>query len=245
MGGGAAAWLWSRAEPDGNESVLAPPAIPELPSSRAPSEWELETVRVVVANKLAEADLPAPPGDCSSENGIGAGTLILSAREKLESDPAAALDATYQALDRCPTWATAHNVRGNALQSLGRLDEAVAAYTEALQLAPLYDAPRFNLGVVQLRRKDPTAIATFTALIEQKPSYPDVYASRAQAYLFAERYREGLADLEEAVKQDANAGTVWLMLGQLRERLKRPQANEAYCKASELGVAGAAEHCKR
>jgi serine/threonine-protein kinase len=247
LGGGAAAWLWAQRDSAPDAERSAPPDLPTPEQTSVPkaSDWELETVRVSVVEQLARAELPAPPAECPAEQGIGAAALILSAREHLPSDATFALNASTQAIGHCPTWATAHNVHGNVLSSLGKLDEAVAAYNEALRLAPLYDAPRFNLGVVQLRRKDPAAIDTFSALIAQKPSYPDVYASRAQAYLFAARYQEGLADLEQAVQQDPAAGTVWLMLAQLRERLKRPHASEAYCKASELGVESASAGCKR
>jgi tetratricopeptide (TPR) repeat protein len=250
VGIAAVAFLWSQKQDPSTEPAPpahAPPVLesPALPENAPAKEWELEMVRVTIAQKLAESELPAPPSECASEHGIAAGALILTARASLVSDAASALKASEQAIQRCASWATAHNVRGNALQSLGKLDEAVAAYREALKFDPNYDAPRFNLGVVQLRSKDPAAIATFSELIAQKPSYPDVYASRAQAYLFAERYREGLDDLEQAVKQDPESGTVWLMLGQLRERLKRPNANDAYCKASELKVESANAHCKR
>jgi tetratricopeptide (TPR) repeat protein len=248
LGIAGVAFLWSQKHEPSTEPPPSAPPVPEspvLPENAPAKEWELEMVRVAVTQKLAESDLPAPPSECATEHGTAAGALILTARARLASDAGAALEASEQALQRCPSWATAHNVRGNALQSLGKLDEAVAAYREALKFAPNYDAPRFNLGVVQLRSKDPGAIATFSELIAQKPSYPDVYASRAQAYLFAERYREGLDDLEQAVKQDPESGTVWLMLGQLRERLKRPNANEAYCKASELNVESASARCKR
>jgi serine/threonine protein kinase/Tfp pilus assembly protein PilF len=255
VGGGTAAWLWTRDPPVADSGLPSraptPPSAPALPPEPAdepvpaPVEWQIESARVAVDEKLAAADLPTPPEECGPERGHKASLAVLSAGERLAEDASFALSATNQAIEHCPSWATAHNVRGNALQSLGKLDDAVAAYGEALRLAPLYDAPRFNLGVVQLRRKDPAAIDTFTALIAQKPSYPDVHASRAQAYLFAGRYPEGLADLEQAVKDDPQAGTVWLMLAQLRERLKRPHAQDAYCKADELGVAAASTHCER
>jgi Tfp pilus assembly protein PilF len=230
--------------------VPPPPNLPQAVPigeimSEPTHEWEIAMVGSAVANALAAADVPAPPAECQGEYGLAAGMGLLNARKQLEADPSAALASIGQALERCPSWAAAHNVRGNVLQRLDQLKEAVAAYREALRLVPDYDAPRFNLGVVQLRRKDPAAIDTFSELIALKPSYPDVYASRAQAYLFAKRYKEGLADLEQAVQQDASSRTVWLMLAQVRERLKDARANEAYCKALDLGEESAEDHCKR
>ena len=45
-----------------------------------------------------------------------------------------------------PSYAEAHNNLGFALESLGRLDEAIAAYREALRLGPQAGLPRDNLG---------------------------------------------------------------------------------------------------
>jgi serine/threonine protein kinase/Tfp pilus assembly protein PilF len=252
MGGGTVAFLWAQkhAPSSSATAVAPPPVLPESPtridlSSEEPKPWEIAMLGDALQKRLAEAGIPDAPGECAGEQRLPAAVQLLTARNELDANPSAALEASTQSLEYCGSWAATHNVRGNALQRLDRLDEAVKAYREALRLQPDYDAPRFNLGVVQLRRKDAAAIATFSGLVKQKPDYPDVYASRAQAYLFAKRYREGLADLERAVEQDASAGTVWLMLGQVRERLKKPGASEAYCKALDLGVEAAREHCQR
>jgi tetratricopeptide (TPR) repeat protein len=251
IGGGTVAFMWSYKDaPSPSTAIAPPPLLPQSPtpidlSSEEPKPWEIAMLGDAVQKGLEEAGIPDAPGECAGEQRLPAAVQLLSARKALDANPGAALEASKQALEHCGSWAATHNVRGNALQRLDRLDEAVLAYRQALRLQPDYDAPRFNLGVVQLRRKDAAAIATFSELIKQKPDYPDVYASRAQAYLFAKRYREGLADLERAVEQDASAGTVWLMLGQVRERSRKPGAGEAYCKALELGVEAAREHCQR
>jgi serine/threonine-protein kinase len=242
----AGALLWAGTPAPPPAPAPAPPPPEALrPDPERERELALAMAQNGVVNGLAAADVPAPPEECQGEYALASGMALLAARQQLDTDASAALTSITQSLERCPTWAAAHNIRGIALQRLDRLDDAVAAYREALRLVPNYDAPRFNLGVVQLRRKDPRAIATFSDLIAAKPSYPDVYASRAQAYLFANRYKEALADLERAVEQDASSGTVWLMLGQLRERMKRAGAAEAYCKALDLGVESAKESCQR
>src|SRR5262249_22229454 len=144
-----------------------------------------------------------------------------------------------------PSAAAAHNVRGNALQTAGKLDEAADAYARALQFAPDYAAPRFNLGVIQLRRRDPAAIATFTEVLRRTPDDPDAYKSRAQAYANATRFEEAIADLEEALHRKPDDGRAWFVLADIRARLNKDDANEAYCKAAMLGVSDAAARCKK
>jgi eukaryotic-like serine/threonine-protein kinase len=195
--------------------------------------------------KLAGFGDPAPPEACPPEAAAGAAELVLEARQAITGDPTRAIAAADQALQKCPSAAAAHNVRGNALQKAGKFEEAGDAYARALQFAPDYDAPRFNLGVIQLRRRDPAAIATFSEILRRKPDDPDAYESRAQAYVNADRYVEAAADLEQALRRKPDDGRAWLLLGEIRDKAQQGDANEAYCKAAGLGVGEAAARCKK
>jgi len=197
-----------------------------------------------LVGQLAAFDDPPPPAACAGAAAVDAARFVLDAREAIARDAVRAVDDATRAIARCPSFAAAHNIHGNALQKTGRLDEAADAYARALTFAPDYEAPRFNLGVVQLRRKDSAAIATFGEVIRRKPELADAYKSRGQAYLNAERYPEALADFEDASKR-ADDGRAWLIIGQLRDRLHRPGARDAYCKAQALGVDVPAARCPR
>ena len=63
---------------------------------------------------------------------------------QLSGDFAAALEAYDAALERVGL-PLAHNGRGNALEGLGRLEEARAAWTKALELDPKLSWPRQSL----------------------------------------------------------------------------------------------------
>jgi len=195
--------------------------------------------------KLAGFGDPAPPDACPPDAAADAAELVLAARQAVAGDPGQAIAAADQALQKCPSAAAAHNVRGNALQKAGKLEDAGDAYARALQFAPDYDAPRFNLGVIQLRRRDPAAIATFSEILRRKPDDPDAYESRAQAYVNADRYVEAAADLEQALRRKPDDGRAWLLLGVSRDKAQQGDANEAYCKAAALGVGEAAARCKK
>jgi serine/threonine-protein kinase len=174
----------------------------------------------------------------------------LLARAQLAADAGAAeataaQAAAAQAVRLCPGYAVAHDLSGNALQKLGNAQAAEDAYVRALTAAPQYDAPRFNLGLLQLRQHDATAIATFTELLRRRPDHPDAYLARAQAYAMQGMAAQALGDLEEAVRRQPDSAEAWAALGELRERLGRGDAQAAYCRAKQLGHAKAAERCTR
>jgi tetratricopeptide (TPR) repeat protein len=165
--------------------------------------------------------------------------------EAVAAEAVAAESAAAEAVRLCPGYAVALNVSGNALQKLGKAQDAESAYVRALTAAPQYDAPRFNLGLLQLRQKDATSIATFTELLRRRPDHPNAHLARAQAYAMQGRSEEALADLEEAVRRQPNSAEAWAALGELRERLHDGDFQAAYCRAKQLGHAKAAVRCKR
>jgi tetratricopeptide (TPR) repeat protein len=62
-----------------------------------------------------------------------------------EDDFENALRECDLALQFAPNWAEAHNLRGIVLEALGRAEEAIAAYREAIRLDPGFDDARQNL----------------------------------------------------------------------------------------------------
>jgi tetratricopeptide (TPR) repeat protein len=169
---------------------------------------------------------------------------VVRAKALHQTDAPAALDAANRASALCPAWAVPHSLAGNALQKSGKLDEAADAYARALTYAAGWDVPRFNLGLLQMRRKDAAAIATFTELIRRRPDHPNAHRARGQAYLNVERFDEALADFEESLRQNDKDGELWLLVAQLHEKKKaRSSAKDAWCRAKELGVVAAAARC--
>jgi Flp pilus assembly protein TadD/predicted Ser/Thr protein kinase len=168
----------------------------------------------------------------------------LRARAQLATDAEKAQVSASAALRLCPGYAVAYNLSGNALQKLGNLKPAENAYVLALTAEPMYDAPRFNLGLLQLRQDDPAAVETFTELLRRRPDHPNAYLARAQAYAMKGDNDAALADLDEAVRRQPTSAEAWASLGELRERAHKGDANAAYCRAKELGHAKAAERCK-
>jgi serine/threonine protein kinase len=179
-----------------------------------------------------------------SSPGASSEAWALLSRAQLATNAGSAQRAALEATRLCEGYAVAYNLSGNALQKLGNAKAAENAYLLALTAAPMYDAPRFNLGLLQLRENDATAVATFTELLRRRPEYPNAHLARAQAYVLRGNNDAALADLDEAVRRQPTSAEAWATLGELRERMHKNDANAAYCRAKQLGHTKAAERCK-
>jgi Tfp pilus assembly protein PilF/predicted Ser/Thr protein kinase len=217
----------------------AEPLAPDSCRSRDPMIVArlLDAARALAADRRDDAVATLGRPDTSE------GWVLLS-RAQLASDAGQAAASADEAIRLCPDYAVAHNLSGNALQKLGKSQPAEDAYMRALVAVPMYDAPRFNLGLLQLRRSDPVAVATFTELLRRRPDHPNAHLARAQAYLLQNNHADALVDLDEAVRRDPDSADAWAALAQLREHLKRPDAQAAWCRAKQLGHAKGAR-CKQ
>ncbi len=90
-----------------------------------------------------------------------------------------------------------------------QLDNALAAFTEAIQLSPKDPAPYAGRANVYLARKDyPRAIHQFTEAVRLAPQFADAYANRALCHLAMKNFDAALADLNTASKMAPSAEIV-------------------------------------
>ncbi|HRE89667.1 MAG TPA: hypothetical protein PK095_11080, partial [Myxococcota bacterium] len=181
-------------------------------------------------------------------NSAEAQALFAKATLKAVSLPAEALPFAQRATELCPDWAWTHNALGNVQQAMTDLDEARRAYTRATTLAPEWGVPRFNLALIELSARQPVAaIAVLDRLLTDHPDWHNGHLMRAQARLMAKdpkTYPLAEADALRATELTPAEGRAFFMLGEARRAQKLDAASkEAYCKAKELGHAGAAKHC--
>jgi serine/threonine-protein kinase len=171
--------------------------------------------------------------------------LLSRARNAVEPEATGALQAAQRATARCPEFAFAHGLVGNAEQRAGDFGAAVAAYQQALALAPGFIAPRYNLGVLALRRGDPAAaVAAFDEVLAKEPLHPRARLARGQAQLQLKHVPQALEDFEQATLRHPEDAVAWRWLGQARERAgEQKGAREAFCKAKALGDREAAKLC--
>ncbi|MCC6806606.1 MAG: protein kinase [Deltaproteobacteria bacterium] len=126
------------------------------------------TQRAAPTPALTFAAEEAPPADCPA----AAVTQAIDARTAIErQNYGVAEGAVASVTARCPKWALAHHLTGKIAQKEDRLDEAEAAYKEAVRLRPEWNDPAFNLALVLLAKKRVAeAIPLLERVVERAPN---------------------------------------------------------------------------
>ncbi|HUI12892.1 MAG TPA: tetratricopeptide repeat protein [Xanthobacteraceae bacterium] len=106
--------------------------------------------------------------------------------------------------------ATSYNNRGMAYAATGAPDKAVADYSMAIKIAPVYGPAYLNRGNVFLDAgKYDEAIADFNRAIITFPGYALAYNSRGAAYYSKGNLNAALADLDTAIKLKPDYGNAY------------------------------------
>ncbi|MBI3096986.1 MAG: tetratricopeptide repeat protein [Planctomycetes bacterium] len=123
----------------------------------------------------------------------GVAAAVLAARDKDDEAIAA-----YKAVtDRVPSFAWAHNRRGDLLRRNDKDDEAIAAYDAALAVNPLYADAWTNRGKVHAGKKDyEKALDDYAAAILIDPENPEVYVVRGDVFYKIKKYERAMLDWE-------------------------------------------------
>ncbi len=136
-----------------------------------------------------------------------------------------------------PSYASAHNLYGNFLVYMNRLDEAQVEMNRACELDPL--SPFNDVGAawpVLFRRQYDEAIEQLKKIIALNPDFPNAHTSLAWAYAFKGMYDEAAAAINKARSLDdswanlALQGEIFGMAG------KRDEARTVLAKLQDRAV---------
>ena len=93
-----------------------------------------------------------------------------------------ALMQASQLLEQFPKSINLYNIIGAVNKDLGKLEEAVEAYTKAISLKPDFADANYNMGVVlQEQGKLDEAIEAYKKALSIKPQYPEAYYNMGNA----------------------------------------------------------------
>ncbi|MGB3208718.1 MAG: tetratricopeptide repeat protein [Crinalium sp.] len=127
--------------------------------------------------------------------------------------------------------------RGNQLWRLGRYDEAIAAFDEAIKLQPafVYLAWYGRGSALRYQRKDEEAVVAFETAISKQPDYYPALYWQSVALRELKQLDKALVAIDKAIKtqpQDANLyNEKWAILSDLK---RYPEATAAITEAIQI-----------
>jgi len=108
----------------------------------------------------------------------------------------------------------AHNNLGFALLGQGKIQEAIAHYTEALQIRPGYADAHNNLGSALMGQgKIQEAIAHYTEALRIRPDYADAHNNLGSALMRQGKIQEAIAHFTEGLRISPNHPGIHYNLG--------------------------------
>lgn len=126
--------------------------------------------------------------------------------------------------------------RGLAFFECGELENALAAFDEALQIEPLMAQAHNGRGAVLLPRGEfDSAMAEFNESIRLDPCFCKPYVNRGLAYHSLGEYERALADFNEAIRLDSDFGAAFEGRGHcLFDMHQYEEAIEDYSRCIQL-----------
>lgn len=117
--------------------------------------------------------------------------------------PREAINFYTAIIDKNPTDQRAISCRCWAYMAANELDRALKDAEEAVRLNPNTAAWKNNRGEVHLKRKDyDKAIAEFTNLLNQDPTYFFALYNRSEAYIRTKKFELAIKDINAALKDE-------------------------------------------
>jgi adenylate cyclase len=144
----------------------------------------VETARAAIT--ACEAALAIDPDYAFAHAVLGHARSLLAHQPEPEATAEAALEALRRALQLAPDDPTVHHCHAALLGNLGRTEDAIRAWTRALELDPNSAGARAGLGIAQVYWKQPEpALENIDAALRLSPRDPLTYhwlGNRALAY---------------------------------------------------------------
>jgi len=122
----------------------------------------------------------------------------------------------------CLSEAQQHNNRGLELHNAGKIDEAIAEYSEAIRLDPELVEPYNNRGAAYNDKGEyALAVKDLKRAIELDPSFAMAYNNLGNSYLGMGDYERAILEYTEAIERDENLLEAHANRGMLLAKLGR------------------------
>ncbi len=154
---------------------------------------------------------------------------LLGVLARQERRPGEAVELISRAIAINNTTAAFHNNLGNALGDLGRYDEAILAYRDALRLRPGSIESQINLAdTLKLAGRLAEAIATYRHLLAAQPNIPEAHYHLAHLLQQAGDLPAAVNSYRDAIRLKPDFAEAFNNLGNIQRQLgKMDEAVEA------------------
>ena len=143
--------------------------------------------------------------------------------EALRGNPQGALDRLETAIEIEPHEASAHLALGGVLESLGKVEEAQAAYFRSLSADPLLAEASRRIASLQLGRNEADqALARLDQTLESTPGDGEALLLRGRAHLALGHVAPAVADLHAAAARLPDRPDVHFNLALALEAARKP-----------------------
>jgi tetratricopeptide (TPR) repeat protein len=219
-------------------------AIPHLESAWVESSYD-ETIGV----RLAEAySIVGELEKCEeildrliASNGADYKSLLLKAKIRYwKDDRETAVRILEEMRSSDGRTLEVYRLLGRIYVELGRLEDALQAYGQALRHEPNHPVMQYKYGVLLMEfDRSPEAEEAFNAAIRLEPRFTEAYLELARLLMEKKRDEEAEALLEKALSRDAGSDELLMVLSELydgrNERDKAIRLLEERKGTSELG----------
>jgi len=125
----------------------------------------------------------------------------------------------YEANSKDKEWPLDYINSGSVHEARREFDEAIAAYTSALDDCPEHYLVKFLRGYVYLKKGDyDLAIADFNAVLEISPRFPEVLSRRGRAYHLKNEFERAIEDYNAYITLCPES---WKIKGMLQDALAK------------------------
>jgi tetratricopeptide (TPR) repeat protein len=142
------------------------------------------------------------------------GWELLSSALWWREDYEEASKAAAQAISAAPTDPVAYLVAARAQHRAGKLDEAVAHYSKAIEYDSGLARAYVGRGKVFFDKRElDLALEDFTKAIKLNPQYAEAYNGRGMAYYSKADHTRAIADYDQAIKLNPRLAEAWFNRG--------------------------------
>ena len=146
------------------------------------------------------------------------------------------LNQASQLLEQFPNSINLYNIIGVTNKGLGKLEDAIRAYKQAITIKPDYAEAYYNMGnAFQERGKLREAIEAFNKALLLKPDYPKAYYNMGNALKNQGKLEEAIGAYKKALATKPDYAEVYNNMGNaLKAQGKLKEAVDASKKAIDL-----------